>query len=74
VLASGFHAEGVDWRDIGASFYNSLGYDARGAARRAQPRPALRLTTGRVGALTRSAFEFACFEERPKENPARRRA
>jgi len=25
VFASGFPAEGVDWRDIGGSFYNSLG-------------------------------------------------
>jgi hypothetical protein len=25
VFASGFHAEGVDWRDIGGSFYNSRG-------------------------------------------------
>jgi hypothetical protein len=29
---SGFPAEGVDWRDIGGSFYNSLGHDVRGAA------------------------------------------
>jgi hypothetical protein len=32
VFASGFHAAGIDWRDIGGSFYNSLGHGARGAA------------------------------------------
>jgi hypothetical protein len=48
VFASGFSAEGVEWRDIGGSFYNSLGHDARGAVRRAQSRPAAdALTAGR---------------------------
>src|SRR5262249_28446004 len=31
--------------------YNFLGHDARSPARCAKPRPALRLTTGRVGAV-----------------------
>jgi len=73
VFANGFHAEGVDWRDIGGSFYNSLGHDARGAARRAQPRPALRLTTGRIGgaccALKSRELAYTTRRRRPVLDP-----
>jgi hypothetical protein len=42
-------------RQVALLRYNSLGHDALSPARCAKPRPALRLTTGRVGALTYSS-------------------
>ena len=43
---SGFHAAGIDWRDIGGSFYNSLGHDALGASCPAPARCRAAITGG----------------------------